>query len=606
MNKTLLLFLTLFMIGSGCRIDTTIENKENSSCTILEDINTRCSILVRSKNPKAKLLIDSAFTIVQENNCQGTADAYNNYGIYLFFQKKYENAIDTLKIASNIYSTQQDTLNWAKTIGNIGVMYKRLNKYEEALPFVDTSYQLSLAIKDTSSFLSVVNNRNIILSRLNKDSLLISQTLPIIERFKNYNNTNLVAHLYNNIGIAYFNRKVWDKALEYYRQEGIICQGSEKCLGQVYNNISAAYIKLNHLDSAYHYADKGEKLKSKLKQYYGLSFSYENKGIILRRQEKLSEALNYHKKALNIREQLKDQRTIKLSCFNIGNTLVDLERYKDAETYFEKGIEISKNISAKDYYYDELLTIGDFYSTTKQYQKSSSYYRNALELTDTLYESKKSKAFLSIEEDFKNKLLQKENEAKEKELQITQLRSLTLKIGLIATLIALIVLGYLLWINRKQNAQISKSFDKISQQNEATLAINKELKATKKTLEEKQDLLLKEKEGLEDKMKDLKVKELITIGKFSTPPNSIYHIESDGNYILIANDTGTHRERLTIKKTIELLPKQFAQIQKGIIVNTAFTKYDRRKQIVTLKDGREINLSKNHREGLENALLELS
>jgi tetratricopeptide (TPR) repeat protein len=598
-------FLLSLLVAVSCNNRPGVAIEQSEECLKLEKINERCLNTLRSDYKAAKPYIDSALALIQEFQCDDEAgDIYYNYGLFLMMNHKYPEAIDTLKIACNFYQHQKDSIQLSKTLGNIGVTYKRLAKYESAIAYSDTSYQLAVAMKDTVSLLNAIINKNISLLALGQDSLVIAISLSFLEMAENYADKTKLANLYGDIGTAYIDRRAWDKALVYFRKEVNIRQDNDARLGIIYNNMSTVYLGLNQLDSAFYYADKGEILKVKRNDLYGLAFAYTNKGVILRHQKKLQEALVYHQKAAQIRIEISHIKGLKESYYNISKVLQDMKRYGEAGIYLEKGIELSEEIEAIDRHAEELMIAAEFYDETKQHQKASTYYRKALEFEDSLHQMSLTKALLELEVEYQNDLLEKDKAAQAVVLQKETQKNKYLTIGLIGLAIFCAVLLYLWQYIRMKNKKIQQSNYYLNEQHQAINAINSELKNSNMELIEKHKIV----ESANKNLKTIKIKlkdsenQPLTIGGFTVVPNNLFYVEIRKNDLHIFHVNGEQKERIPIKVVEASLPAQFCQIHRSYIINMDnIVDFDRKEQIINLSNGTTLKLTKTYAAAFEAA-----
>jgi len=136
------------------------------------------------------------------------------------------------------------------------------------------------------------------------------------------------ARAYNNLGIAFSDKRNHDKALEYY-QKAI----------QVEPNYAKAYNNLGNVFS--------------IKEDYSKAFKYYQKAIQL--------DPNYAK-AYN----------------NLGNVFSDIQDYNEAIRYYQKAIELNPK------YADPYYNLGKVYDELKEYGKAQKVFRKASDLNPDL------------------------------------------------------------------------------------------------------------------------------------------------------------------------------------------------------------------------------
>lgn len=199
---------------------------------------------------------------------------------------------------------------------------------------------------------------------------------------------------YNNIGMAFFHKGEYSKALDnYYKALAIRLKvlGDEHVdTANTYNKIGLVYDSLDDNEKSLEYYFKALEIREKIlgEEHPDTSGSYKNIGNVCYRQKKYKEALEFYLKALNICEKnLGEEHVDTADCYsNIGMVYSDMEDYKKAIDYYSRALSIRKRKlgtrhpdTAKTY-----NNIGLALSNQRNYSRALWAYFKAASIFDTV------------------------------------------------------------------------------------------------------------------------------------------------------------------------------------------------------------------------------
>jgi tetratricopeptide (TPR) repeat protein len=264
---------------------------------------------------------------------------------------------------------------------------------------------------------------------------------------KKFNDKELRAKLYFELGKGYFDLIKYDKAILYFKK-ALKTTGNELFKGRAAVNLSYSYVDKDQKDKALDYAhmalniarkNQDSQLRnlslqalSKIYYYYGdldksaemiqqvleeqkknhdstgMSASYSNLGIIYFNNKKYKEAFQSTLKSLELDKKNKDKLFLAVSYNNLGAYGTMLNMNPDSIiSWYNKAIAIKKRKGVP--YVDELINIAYVYTKENKFDKAKKLLNRALELSTNITQ-KKSVYDYYMELALKQKDIEKINE----------------------------------------------------------------------------------------------------------------------------------------------------------------------------------------------------
>lgn len=197
----------------------------------------------------------------------------------------------------------------------------------------------------------------------------------------------LTATSYNNLGVAFYQKGEYYKALEYFLKASAI---REKVLGYEHpdtantiHRIGAVYYCLGDYLKALEYSNNALEIRKKVlgEDHPDTADSYNNIGNIRYRQKRYEEALDSYLKSLLIRIRvlgLKSHITAK-SYNDIGMVYNDMHDYIKALTYYPMALQISERELGEQHPDTASVynNIGNVYANQGSYRKALESYSEA-------------------------------------------------------------------------------------------------------------------------------------------------------------------------------------------------------------------------------------
>ena len=190
----------------------------------------------------------------------------------------------------------------------------------------------------------------------------------------------------NNLGVYYFVKVDYPKALEYYFKALKLYEeiGNKKGIAANLNNIGIVYQDQGDYPKAVEYYFKALKIYEEIGNKKGIEGNLSNIGTVYNDQGDYPKALEYFFKALKLNEELGNKKGIAANLGNIGIVYYHQGDYLKALEYYFKALKINEEIGNKNQITNNLNNIGLVYSGQGDYPKALEYFFKALKLSEEL------------------------------------------------------------------------------------------------------------------------------------------------------------------------------------------------------------------------------
>ena len=324
--------------------------------------------------------------------------------------------------------------------------------------------------------------------------------------------------LYTNQGYAYYHIGELQKAIDLWHKSLELKELLEdkKGMSHVLNNIGNLEIDLGAHDRAESTFNSVLSIQQELGDSIGISRTYVNLGYLKRLEGNDSLALQYYRRALELKQATGDQSGIANCYNNIGFIYKKSEEYEQAVEYYLKAksiyeitnnnygyLAVLNNLASCYYEMNRLneakrLALNGYkiaqsqqmvkdiqhlsetlYKILKKqgdYQKALKYYEDYVTINDSLTDEAHYKSLIDKELQYefeqKEKIRQLEQQKAlelqriehQHQLQLEQEKSFRLWITIIIILMALIVVGLLLYYIRRQLIRVKRQRETIEEQ----------------------------------------------------------------------------------------------------------------------------------------------
>lgn len=297
----------------------------------------------------------------------------------------------------------------ADALYNIGTIGFLQGRFMEAHQWLDYSIQIYGSISDKKGMASAIRNKAAVYSSQNNDTLALECSLKALGVFKELNDTECEAQIYNNLGILYDKQLIFDKALEYYyltlKAMDSLEKGKVKGRAFVLNNIG---INLNHqkqyekavtvLTNALTEARKDGNKQIESAVLSNLGLAYYNIG-------KVTRSLEYNIESIRLKEEMNDLQGLANVLGNLGNVYREMGLYHQAFVSYEKSMKYARDLGLKHIILSNQREMAKAYSKAGDFEKAYKLQEMALIGQDSLMqdEAKKRLGELQAQYEFEKK-----------------------------------------------------------------------------------------------------------------------------------------------------------------------------------------------------------
>lgn len=371
----------------------------------------------------------------------------------------------------------------AQVYSDVGAVYFRKGDFQSSKENYLNSYKIRKAKKDYRGIAKINNNLANIYEKNGQYKQAMASFLDALQYFESIKDDKNSHITKGNIGLILLKLNNYPKAFTYIKdvvayqeQNNATADLCVSCL-----NLGNVYLKMNDTINALKQYNKSLKYCDEAGNKKGVSSAYNNIASVKTEQKKSKEALALYAKSQKAREQLNSDIDRANFDFNVGEEYLLNNKLTEAKQLFLN----SKQVFEKEKLYDKLQlnykSLIRVYAKLKQLDSVSLYVNKLVLVNNQLLENSVLKQTAELETKYQTEkkeklLLQKEAEAKQKNIVV-------IAISLLAFFIALI--GFLIYRQQKQKNQqqrleykLKKEISKIETQNklqEQRLSISRDL-----------------------------------------------------------------------------------------------------------------------------------
>jgi serine phosphatase RsbU (regulator of sigma subunit)/Tfp pilus assembly protein PilF len=498
------LFLLVLSVFSAAAQNTAVDSLGKLLINTKEDtakVNLLKSVALEYRNSDpakfAEYLNKSYALAVKINYKKGIANGLFSLGALAQKKENFEKALSLFSSSMELAKELKDTMLVANCLNNMGNIYLHKGAYEKANELYLKSLALREAIKDITGIGISYNNIGNFHTHKGEYEQSLKNYFKSLDAYERSNSNDRIPITLMNIGSIYTFQKDYLKAIDYYRKS-LKTSSNPITIAMLYNNIGAAYTQIKMFDKADENLITSLKLSEANANKTGIANTLANMGINLMSGGKFDKAMDYYFKALKIAEELGDKKFISDVINNISLAYEGKKDFKKALEYGEKGLLLAKEIGAKEIIKNSYESLSETYKKLGNYEKSLEYYKLSVALKDSMFSKEKIQSIAELntryETDKKEKeiqLLTKDNELKEKEFKEQKIIRFSLSGGLVLLFILSFTLhnryrfkqkaNLLLEDQKKQielkNIQITDSIDYAKTIQEAILPSDKSMHA---------------------------------------------------------------------------------------------------------------------------------
>jgi len=263
------------------------------------------------------------------------AQLCQNLGGLFYSLGSYTEALESNKVALNIYHEIQDKKGEGEVYNDLGEIDIELADYDTALRYLEQSLAIRQQIGDRSGEGTTLNN----ISQIHKfrgdyDTALryLEQSLAIRQQIGDRSGEGTTL---NNIATTAYVKGDYDTALRYLEQSLAIQQqiGDRSGEGTTLNNISQIHKVRGDYDTAMRYLEQSLAIQQQIGDRSGEGTTLNNISQIHKVRGDYESALRYLEQSLAIQQQIGDRSGLCSTLHNLAT--IYLDQKEDVEKYLE-------------------------------------------------------------------------------------------------------------------------------------------------------------------------------------------------------------------------------------------------------------------------------
>ncbi|WP_026899183.1 tetratricopeptide repeat protein [Daejeonella oryzae] len=352
----------------------------------------------------------------------------------------------------------------------------RLTDAEQAIVYSERAMEMAKKINYINGIAEAYRVKGIGKYYHDQSESAIENYLDALRYFKQSNNQEGIAKVYNNIGNLYLDVD-FDKSLEYLRQSQQIAEKLQirDLLAGIYGNLGNIHQRKKNYNLALANYEKSVELFTKLNNPTGLTQILQNIGVAYFSLNKFEKAESYLLQAVKKAKENDLNNTIARSNITLASLYIAKNKFAEAKNSILEGITYSKIVKDPRLEYDYLYISYKLEHKQKNYQKALDYLQQVYTQDSIVYANN-----VSTKVGLREKQYRQEQKQRESELTIARQRY-TQILFWASTIVALLAFGviFLLIRNVKRSTRDNKKLttlnEEVSRQKEDLDRINHNL-----------------------------------------------------------------------------------------------------------------------------------
>lgn len=189
------------------------------------------------------------------------------------------------------------------------------------------------------------------------------------------------ADSYSNLGLVYYYQGKYAQNVDYMLKAIKLYEaaGAKDKQASEYANLGYS-MKRRNMQKAQYYMQKGKTIAETENRTFPLMAIYDNYGVLKEMQEQLDSALFFYNKSLLLKENAEDSLGIPYSLNNIGGIYMMKNQFQLAENIYNRALQI--RVLKKDAIgiAENFQSLGNLYFAQKKYSLAIDFYKKSLEI----------------------------------------------------------------------------------------------------------------------------------------------------------------------------------------------------------------------------------
>ena len=411
-----LIFISILGIHSfaqdkGVAPDPIFAQKNDSNkVNFLNDIAWK--LLFSNRDSSEQYINEAILVSGLINFPRGKAKALKCKGILMDMRGEPTEAIKFWMKAQKIYRDQNNTVEEANILNNIGMAHYNMGSFEAS----ELNYKRSLSLAESIDFKKgkarALNNIARIYDIKGEFSLAMEYYLKALVINRELGNEQALSKNLNNLGIIHDEIDNFPSALKYYKESLEIKRrlGKEKEAGITLANIGSIHLKKEELDSAMLYFNQALDIQNKFDVKTEIAWVKTNISRVHIEKKEFEKALPLIEETIELRKELNENSNVIYLNIILGETLhglgqndLAIEKLESARTASIQDSMITNIIDADD-------ALAKVYNEIGEHEKAFIRLQESDSLDEMSYDQEQSSKILQKHSDHYQKIADAELE----------------------------------------------------------------------------------------------------------------------------------------------------------------------------------------------------
>jgi two-component system, NarL family, sensor kinase len=374
------------------------------------------------------------------------------------------------------------------TFINIGNCYIELNKMDSAAFGFEKAIATARLLKDSVRVGRAVANLGNVYLHKNDRAKAMKYYLQAAKIWENSDNQKYLPTLYSNINALLEEQKEHKKGMEYANKAVALATklGDTLSLVDALVNLSVSYNHLEQPEKAFQLLEQALPMAKKNGDLYQLVTISNNMGDYYFLKKNFNAALAICLDMYEYAKKIGNQYFLSSANLMLAKAYYELKQQGKALMHIAVAEKLATEVGERAELKEIYKIRGDIEQATGNYKSAAVYYSKTIVLRDSLFETATSEKVAEAEAKYENEkkekeIVQLENDKEIQSLSIKQ-KSI-LNYFLIASLAALLIVGFLGYRNFSNRRQLAKQQYELQQQQISELEKDKQLVAVDSMLQ---------------------------------------------------------------------------------------------------------------------------
>lgn len=333
------------------------------------------------------------------------ARAETNIGVSFLYKRDYDSALHFFERSLEKCRVAEDSLQMARNLSNMGIIYYHQAAYEKAL----TNFLESVKIQERNS----------------------SQNLSSI---------------YTNIGAVLHEQSNYEQAKKYYLLAYQHLQPNSQ-VSYALSNLADLHYSMEAYDSCLHYADIAIDYYQKRNFGMGLAFTYRHKGQALIKLDRLKEAEEVLAKSTEFLETKKITSELGFNYVLMAELAMKRDQYTQVIQFAETALQHSNSYTTRKDVYDLHHRA---YQKLGNFQSALTAHEQLVTLKDSLQGAEENKHLSELHTQYETEKKEAQIMSLQQQSQIQELQISQQRMWLYSGLVGAVLLLLLGWVAYRQ------------------------------------------------------------------------------------------------------------------------------------------------------------